>query len=587
MSGLVIAVDVGSTRARAGVFDARRPHARARPSTAFDVNRPAPRSRRARLRRDLAGGLPRRSAARSRRRAHRADRRRRPRLRRDLLARACSTARGGPSSVSTGRRRPLERRDVGGSPRRRRGREITATGTASLDYVGGVMSPEMELPKLLWLKRHLPARLGALRARARPRRLPDLAGDRRRSPPPPARVTCKWTYLNHESQGWQARPPGAHRPRRSAGAAAASRHGRRRSAPRAGSLAARRRGRTRPGARRCAVGVGLIDAHAGGLGLLGRASRVGARRRHRADRRHLDLPHGGVAGAAADPGRLGSLLRRHAAGALAERGRAIRDRRAARPRPRLARRRAGARARPARRRRSARSEDGCRGAGPELRAAICRSSPTFTATARRSPIRPARRDLRPRPRHSSTASRALYYATAVGIALGTRHIIDDAGPRTAMRSTPPSHRRPRQGRSPRAALRRRHRLRRRAAARSRTASSSAPPSTPRRRRGLHPDLRAGRRHGPRGHACRARSGVGQGARRGLSTLPRHDREPRRDAIRLEPDRRLSARSGRSAGQRMPARMKLCTNWRWNRRKPRRRGPEVIRVAAQITDQSMP
>ena len=40
-------------------------------------------------------------------------------------------------------------------------------------------------------------------------------------------------------------------------------------------------------------------------------------------------------------------------------------------------------------------------------------------------------------------------------------------------------------------------------------------------------------------------------------------------------------------QRMPARMKLCTNWRWKRRKPIKSGAEVISVAAQITAQSMP
>ncbi len=34
--------------------------------------------------------------------------------------------------------------------------ECTATRHEVLDYIGGVMSPEMETPKLMWLKRHLP-----------------------------------------------------------------------------------------------------------------------------------------------------------------------------------------------------------------------------------------------------------------------------------------------------------------------------------------------------------------------------------------------------------------------------------------------
>jgi hypothetical protein len=38
---------------------------------------------------------------------------------------------------------------------------------------------------------------------------------------------------------------------------------------------------------------------------------------------------------------------------------------------------------------------------------------------------------------------------------------------------------------------------------------------------------------------------------------------------------------------MPARMKLWTNWRWNSRKAIRSGPEVISVAAVMTDQSTP
>ncbi len=46
-------------------------------------------------------------------------------------------------------------------------------------------------------------------------------------------------------------------------------------------------------------------------------------------------------------------------------------------------------------------------------------------------------------------------------------------------------------------------------------------------------------------------------------------------------------SGANALHLMPARMKLCTNWRWNNRKPMSSGPEVMMVAAVITDQSMP
>ena len=34
-------------------------------------------------------------------------------------------------------------------------------------------------------------------------------------------------------------------------------------------------------------------------------------------------------------------------------------------------------------------------------------------------------------------------------------------------------------------------------------------------------------------------------------------------------------------------MKVCTNWRWNNRKPMSSGPDVMRVAAVIIDQSMP
>ena len=48
-----------------------------------------------------------------------------------------------------------------------------------------------------------------------------------------------------------------------------------------------------------------------------------------------------------------------------------------------------------------------------------------------------------------------------------------------------------------------------------------------------------------------------------------------------------SRGGMTPPHLIPARMKLCTNWRWNSRKPISSGAEVISVAAQMTDQSMP
>jgi FGGY-family pentulose kinase len=144
--------------------------------------------------------------------------------------------------------------------------EITATRHRALDYVGGVMSPEMQLPKLLWLKRHLPA------AWARYGLALDLADflawrASGRLAVSACTVTCKWTYLNHEEPGWQrdlleriglgdlaerARLPERAVP---VGSAAG-----RLTAEAAAELCL---------TRGCVVGVGLIDAHAGGLGLLG------------------------------------------------------------------------------------------------------------------------------------------------------------------------------------------------------------------------------------------------------------------------------------------------------------------------------
>jgi D-ribulokinase len=77
---------------------------------------------------------------------------------------------------------------------------ISRTGHAVLRHVGGIISPEMETPKILWLKEQLPETYAAARQYF------DLAdyltwrasGDSARSI---CTVTCKWTYLAHDD-GW-------------------------------------------------------------------------------------------------------------------------------------------------------------------------------------------------------------------------------------------------------------------------------------------------------------------------------------------------------------------------------------------------
>ncbi len=186
--------------------------------------------------------------------------------------------RGGPVTVSPTERDEqniivwMDHRAVAQAERINAGRHDV------LRYVGGRISPEMQSPKLLWLKEHLPQ---TWKRTARFFDLPDYlaqraTGDETRSL---CSTVCKWTYLGHETGAsrdsigrwdeayWKAiglgevaqegfvrigmriRPPGE----------------------------ALGRGLTEAAARDLglrtgtAVGVSIIDAHAGGIGLLGAA----------------------------------------------------------------------------------------------------------------------------------------------------------------------------------------------------------------------------------------------------------------------------------------------------------------------------
>ncbi|HSV73961.1 MAG TPA: FGGY-family carbohydrate kinase [Chthonomonadales bacterium] len=146
--------------------------------------------------------------------------------------------------------------------------EINAGGYEVLRYVGGRLSPEMETPKLLWLKRHLPSTWAWVA------RFFDLADYLTwRSTGIDVRslctVVCKWTYLGHEGERgrWDRDYF------RAIGIGDVFDGGRvvddvRPMGERIGPLterAAADLGLTTA----TAVGVGIIDAHAGGLGLMG------------------------------------------------------------------------------------------------------------------------------------------------------------------------------------------------------------------------------------------------------------------------------------------------------------------------------
>ncbi len=148
----------------------------------------------------------------------------------------------------------------------REAREITETGHEVLKYSGGVISPEMEVPKLVWLKRHMRD------VWDRAGKMLDLAdfmtfkatGSLARSQ---STLTAKWCFLAHEEDGWRrdfferfdiadlfdrARLPNQ------------------------ASSSGARIGPLTPGAAadlglttNCSVATGMVDAHAGALGILG------------------------------------------------------------------------------------------------------------------------------------------------------------------------------------------------------------------------------------------------------------------------------------------------------------------------------
>lgn len=144
---------------------------------------------------------------------------------------------------------------------------INATGHDVLKYVGGTMSPEMEPPKLLWLKEHRPESWARA---ARFFDLPDWLGFRASGADARSLCTtvCKWTYVGKEGR-WDDSFF------RQIGLGDLVDEGYRRIGTAIRPMGERAGGLTEVAARELGlapgidVAVSIIDAHAGGLGLLG------------------------------------------------------------------------------------------------------------------------------------------------------------------------------------------------------------------------------------------------------------------------------------------------------------------------------
>ena len=144
--------------------------------------------------------------------------------------------------------------------------ECTATGHTVLQYAGGVMTPEMQVPKAMWLKRRLPdvwSRTGYLFD------LADFLTWRASGNTARSRCTlaCKWSYQAHEPHGWPEdffASVGLSDLLQRGGLPAAA-------TPVGSDLgpltaqAAKDLGLSQS----CRVATGLVDAYAGGLGVFG------------------------------------------------------------------------------------------------------------------------------------------------------------------------------------------------------------------------------------------------------------------------------------------------------------------------------
>lgn len=146
--------------------------------------------------------------------------------------------------------------------------EINLTKDHVLKYVGNQVSPEMEIPKILWLKRNMPEQYN------KTTKFFDLAdfmvfkatGVDSRST---CCAVCKWTYLAHEKEGkqWSSKLfkqigledmfDGGRVGKTTAELG--------QSAGNLSALGASWLGLSTD----CKVGVGIIDAHCGGIGILG------------------------------------------------------------------------------------------------------------------------------------------------------------------------------------------------------------------------------------------------------------------------------------------------------------------------------